>query len=148
MTQEALLRAWRKRFFLKNEAARRAWLFRIATNLYRDHCRRLHRVRHSGTEIPFNRSPSPEQSAVDRELQDHVFAAMNELPERQREVMHLRVVEQLSPREIAAILGIDASAVRASLAAARKRLRAQLKYLIAESSGAEDRCASRGTGEP
>ncbi len=148
LTQEALLRAWRKRRSLKNEEARRAWLFRIATNLYGDHCRRTRRIELSELGQQVDRTLLPEQAAVDRELHDQVAAALDELPDRQREVMHLRVIEQLSPAEIADILGIDAGAVRSSLAAARKRLRVQLRHLWPELNTTEVPGALPETRQP
>ena len=132
LTQDALLRAWRKRRSLKDHRARRAWVFRIAANLYRDHCRKACHFSswEAALEPPCDTTPSPERVATDRELQDLVAMALDKLPERQRQVMHLRMIEQLAPSQIARILGIDAAAVRSSLAAARKRLRSHLADVV------------------
>src|SRR6516162_6167392 len=48
---------------------------------------------------------SPSKHAVRKELQNRVRVALNELSERDREVLILRYLEQLSASEIASILG-------------------------------------------
>src|SRR5712692_4928022 len=40
LTQETLLRAWRRRGLLRDPRAARVWLFRITANLWRDQLRR------------------------------------------------------------------------------------------------------------
>ena len=43
LTQEALLRAWRKKDTLRSTSSMRAWLYRIATNACLDHLQREQR---------------------------------------------------------------------------------------------------------
>lgn len=50
-------------------------------------------------------------------------AALEQLAERDREVIMLHVSEGLEPREIAEVLGVSAVAVRSRLSRARARLR-------------------------
>ena len=80
-----------------------------------------------------------------QEQRDLIWAAIDQLPERQREVMHLRAVEELTPNQIAEVLSIESGAVRSSLAAARKQLRSRLKDLRLESlttDGMQSPCGS------
>ena len=131
LTQETLLRAWRGRRWLRDPRARRVWVFRIAVNLCSDDRRRKARVESRSLDLETHPStaPSPETLAVNNEIQRRVAEELDRLPGRQRETMYLHLVEQLSPREIARVLSIDAGTVRSSLAAARKRLRTRLSEL-------------------
>lgn len=64
-----------------------------------------------------------------------VLEAVNRLPSRQRQVMHLTTVEELTQAEVAEVLGISIEAVKASLSVARKTLREQLNNLYQEVCG-------------
>ena len=51
-----------------------------------------------------------------------VFAAVQRLPPKQQQVLHLRVIEELSVKEVASILQMTPNAVKTNLSLARKRL--------------------------
>lgn len=124
LAQEAMCRAWEHRQKLRNPAAAKSWVFRIAANLARDGFRRLqgtHSVNLDGDVIDWR--ALPDEIAATSELERQLLEAVDELPPRQRQVLHLRVVEQVSPHEIAEILDISSQLVRSNLAAARKHLR-------------------------
>jgi RNA polymerase sigma-70 factor (ECF subfamily) len=70
--------------------------------------------------------PSPSEGAQRRELCDRVRAALDRLPERDREVLVLRYLEQMSTAEIAAVLGTTAGAVKVRHLRALERLRGLL----------------------
>jgi DNA-directed RNA polymerase specialized sigma24 family protein len=63
-----------------------------------------------------------------------LWEAVNQLPRRQREVLALRVVLDLSQEQVAELLGIRPGTVSATLAAARARL---VKVLDGEAPSAE-----------
>ena len=60
------------------------------------------------------------------ELRDRVRAALARLSERDREVVVMRHLEQLSTAEVAAVLGISEGAVKVRLLRALERLRSRL----------------------
>lgn len=140
LTQETLLRGWQRRGKLREAAAARVWLLRIATNIHRD---KLRAVRPVG--------PLMEQSIADgggvavesqlghRECVERAMAALDELPERQRQVMHLITIEQLPHEEAASVLGISPAAAKASLSLARRAMRDKLKDVYDEVRGARTR---------
>jgi RNA polymerase sigma-70 factor (ECF subfamily) len=66
---------------------------------------------------------SPSQQAIRREAQEHVRRTLKELPTRDREVLVLRHLEQLSVAEAAAILGISEGAVKLRHLRALERIR-------------------------
>ncbi|MEM7754030.1 MAG: sigma-70 family RNA polymerase sigma factor [Planctomycetota bacterium] len=95
----------------------RLWLDRQRSVARR--VRRLARAAWRGDAAPDAESPA-ETNAV-------VRTAMDGLPDRQRAVLVLIVVEGLTHAEAAASLGCSESASRQALAAARKSLRAKLE---------------------
>lgn len=73
------------------------------------------------------RQSSPSDRAVRSELRARVRAALDQLGERDREVLVLRHLEHLSTREIAAVLGISEGAVKTRHLRALERLRMLLE---------------------
>jgi RNA polymerase sigma-70 factor (ECF subfamily) len=70
----------------------------------------------------YARGSSPSAGLRRAELRDRVQAALHQLPERDRELLVLRHLEQLRPREIAAILGLSEGAVYTRYLRAVRRL--------------------------
>jgi RNA polymerase sigma-70 factor (ECF subfamily) len=97
----------------------RHYLFRIATNLARDHFRRAQRQRPmtSGHDV----AVAPAASDGD------VWARLGGLSTRDRELLLLAYVEGCSHEEIAAITGLMRASVRLLLFRARKRFAAELR---------------------
>ena len=58
---------------------------------------------------------------------DAVATALARLPDRERELLRMKYYEELSDREIAAILGLSPSSIRTYMMRARKKLGAILK---------------------
>lgn len=150
LTQETLLRGWRSRGKLRDPQLARVWLLGIATNLWRDHLRQAKfrpRVLESEPPCP---CPTPAAMADDQENVRRALAAMDELPPRQRKVMHLVTCEQLSHAEVAAVLEIEVSAVKANLSLARKEMRRRLKDVyeqVCGRAGGRSSHPSPGPGE-
>ena len=64
------------------------------------------------------------------EMRELVRRAMTCLPERQREVLHLKDIEGYPTREIAGMVGCDEAQVRVILSRARNSLREVLKKMM------------------
>jgi RNA polymerase sigma-70 factor (ECF subfamily) len=69
----------------------------------------------------------PSEAARREELRGRVRAALRALPERDREVLVLRHLEQLTAREVAAVLGLTEAGVKSRALRALRRLRALLQ---------------------
>ena len=125
VTQETFLRAWRSldRFDLERPFG--PWVCRIAANLAVNHVRSP-RAREEG--LPEGHAetrssgPGPLGALLDAEGARVLEAAMGQLPQEQRAVLVLRVVEDLSYAEIAETLGISPGTVMSRLFRARERL--------------------------
>lgn len=104
-------------------ASFRTWLFAIARNLLRDSWRRYRPI-----ASPFelvDAAPGPEEIAIHRSQMDDVRAALESLPDRQREIIELRL-SGLSMREIAEIQNTSENAVKVAQSRAYKTLRTVL----------------------
>ncbi len=135
LTQETMLRGWRNRKSLNDPSAAKSWLLRIATNQWTDQIRRNQRQPHQLVEPSTIPNPNAKSTLEQQESAHRALAALDRLPPRQRQVMHLITIEQLSHAEVAEVLATTAAAVKANLAAARKTLRMQLKDLYDELQG-------------
>lgn len=91
----------------------RPWLFRIATNLALDTLRRRRRWRFAPLE-----SVTATTNARSTEV-ELVRAALQEIPPDQAVTLALRLHEKMSRAEIARVLGISESAVKARLVRGR-----------------------------
>ncbi len=102
------------------EVAARKYLFRIATNLLRDHWRRPQPS--SLDDLPesfFATCTSADEMAVQQQL----ARAMSQMRSRDRQILWLAHAENYSHQEIAEITGLATASVRLLLFRARKRMR-------------------------
>lgn len=100
-----------------------SWLFTIARNTGLDHVRAAPQKREVRVEAD---APAPNK-ARDTLALDRVRAAVNDLPEEQREVVLLHWFGDLAFEEVASTLGLTAVAVRARAHRAYEKLRVTLK---------------------
>lgn len=101
------------------EVAARRYLFRIATNLLRDHWRR---PRQSSIEdIPEEIFAAADTSAA-FESQAILGPALNQMRPRERQLLWLAYAEGYSHREIAAITGLASASIRLLLFRARRKM--------------------------
>ncbi len=127
LLQDTYVRAFGALGGLKDPRACERWLYQIAGNLAKDHLRRrqverrmLEAVDPVG-EIPVADQPPP------GDLKDLIFRAVDELPDRHREVFLLREVQGLGHAEIARTLDIPEGTVWSRLSFARKALQEKLR---------------------
>ena len=102
----------------------KSWLIRVTVNECRSLWRTLWRRRVELRDVRDADMAPPEFSEPDHEA---LYAALGELPEKCRIVVHLFYFEDYSTREISKILGVKEPTVRTRLARARNMLRQQLK---------------------
>ncbi len=141
LTQETLLRGWQRRRKLREPAAARVWLLRIATNLHDDMMRAARPMAPYPAASAISAGAPAESRLQQRECVALALAALDELPQRQRQVMHLVTIEQLSHEDAAAALEISSDAVKASLSLARRAMRERLKDVY------DDVCGTRAKAE-
>jgi RNA polymerase sigma-70 factor (ECF subfamily) len=117
LLQEAYFRLLRSGFDREDGLEVRKYLFRIATNLLRDH----HRGHRPETDdLPDLAAGDREHDAV--ELRSDVGRVFSEMTPRDRQILWLAYVEGASHREIAEAVGLKASSLRSMLFRARQRM--------------------------
>ena len=107
-------RAWQQ---MRDE---RAFLARAAWRLAVD------RIAKPGPVPPPESVPSHEKSAIGRDLQATVHRLIDALPEELRQPLVLSAIDELTSREIAALMGVPEGTVRTRLMRARQILREKL----------------------
>jgi len=115
----------------KPDAAFSTWLFRIAHNRLNDHWRGLKHRPPAPEDGDERAARVPDPTTPERELSDfeqrrRLQRAIAELPEEQREVVLLRLEQELSLDEIGAITGAGRETVKSRLRYAMDKLRARL----------------------
>jgi RNA polymerase sigma-70 factor (ECF subfamily) len=126
--QDGFVKAWRALGRFRDGAPFRPWLLQIvaneARNRRRSAGRREHLALRAATEEPSGgAAPSPEAAFLTAETRETLLAAVNELPDDQREVIALRYFLGLSDAEVAETLGIAHGTVKSRTARALERLR-------------------------
>lgn len=97
----------------------KAWLFKVAANMCRDHWRSASykKEKHVLEYIPEKESPN--DSVVDiyekQETRKEILAVLNQLPERQREIVILRFYHDMKLKEIAEILDCPIGTIKSRL---------------------------------
>jgi RNA polymerase sigma-70 factor (ECF subfamily) len=141
-TQETFVRLLRYSSKLAAVEDHRTWLARIAWRVAVDRGKQHARKREVALEDP--EKPVEEVASADTPADQTVLAGqiggrleklIAALPDKLREPLILSAIEEMSPREVAATLGINEAAVRSRVFRARQILRAKL----AERAGRKQR---------
>jgi len=134
LTQDTFIRAFRRRSTLRDEGAKTAWLYRIATNVCLDRLRQYARRDPKESEsdpdqmdIAEPDTPSLQKVIEQDEMSACVNDFINRLPDNYRAVIMLHDMHELTSPEIAQMLGDSLSAVKIRLHRARSKLRNALK---------------------
>ena len=115
----------------KPDAAFATWLFRIAHNRLNDHWRAAKHRPAAPDDGDDRAARVPDPTTPERELSQfeqrrRLQLALEELPEEQREVLLLRLEQELSLEEIGAITGVGRETVKSRLRYAMDKLRTRL----------------------
>ncbi|MGH9204176.1 MAG: RNA polymerase sigma factor [Vicinamibacterales bacterium] len=123
LLQECYYRILRTRASFESIDHRRNYLFRIATNLVRDHRRRPRIDQTSIVHHDQDPALRVETDTADRVASRLDLArAMEQLRPRERNLLWLAYAQGFSHEEIAASLGVKAASLKALLFRARRRL--------------------------
>ncbi len=143
LCQEVYVKVFLKLGQFRQEAQLDTWLYRVAVNTCLDYLRQQKRRARLERLWSFFR-PQDEQDQIDRlspaqvleqaDSRDILYAALDKLPEMQRNVFMLSKVEGLSLDEIVAVLGLTKPAVEALQHRAKTNLRKQISKMIGDLS--------------
>lgn len=118
--QEVFLRLYTAQKPFQGEEHLRRWLLRVTVNYCRDVLRSPWRKRRASLE------ELPPQPVFQEPEQEALYQTVLSLPEIYRIVLVLFYYEELSVREIRALLNLETSAVTTRLSRARAKLKEQL----------------------
>jgi RNA polymerase sigma-70 factor, ECF subfamily len=142
VAQDAFIRAHRSLAGFDATRPFGPWIFRIAANLAINHVRspesREEGLPEGHAETPAPAGTGPLEGVLEREAKAVLDAALEQIPADQRAVFVLRVVEELSYREIADALGISIGTVMSRLSRAREKLREALVPYLWTSAAREE----------
>jgi len=140
LAQEAFLRVYKNLGEFRSEASFETWLFKIATNGWKNALRARKALKREADEISLDAMKCPDDDEAagwepadpSDDALDQVLAqertqildkALEALPERMREVVLLRVGLDLTYQEIAKLLKIGVATVKSHLKTAKERLK-------------------------
>ena len=131
LAQEAFVKAYQTIERFKPGEPFGPWIYRIVTNLALDVLKHRQRFRHEELtdSHPAARGDRADLSAFSNELARRIDAAIQALPEMQRVVARLFLVEHFEHAEIAAMTQLSEGTVRSHLSLARAKLRERLADL-------------------
>ncbi|MFQ6043414.1 MAG: RNA polymerase sigma factor [Candidatus Poribacteria bacterium] len=136
-TQETFIEAYKSLKSFKYKSKFSTWLYRVALNTCHQQIRKAESRRRTLTafadNVKFldaeNGIETPDNVALKKERQRLLQAAIDRLPERQKQVIVLFYMQNLKYREIAEILGCPEGTVASRLNTAIKNLKPKLKDL-------------------
>ncbi|MEW9919425.1 RNA polymerase sigma factor [Marimonas sp. MJW-29] len=127
VAQEAMMRLWRiAPEWRTGEARVTTWLYRVVANLCTDRLRARETAPLDAVAEPEDGQPSAEARLQQVARVDALQAALDTLPDRQRQAVVLRHIEGLANPEIAAILEIGVEAVESLTARGKRALKQAL----------------------
>lgn len=125
LVQEAIERAINKCHQLKDPSRLDSWLYSVLNNCWREHLR-MRREHVDLNDDDLVCTNCPERQNISGELAARVMELIGFLPDNQRQVLTLVVLEEFSYREVAEILDIPIGTVMSRLSRARGSLSEQM----------------------
>ncbi|HEY3835585.1 MAG TPA: RNA polymerase sigma factor [Bryobacteraceae bacterium] len=142
--QEAFLRVYKNLHTFRFDCSFHTWLYRIVTNICLDHLRKRKVRREESTVVDTAEGPldrmdhfaqegpvgDPERHTWNRQLQDKIGAALEDLSPRERMVFELRHYQGLRLRNIGEMLGTSEEAAKNCLFRATQKMRSVLGEFV------------------
>lgn len=148
MTQEALVKVFKKLKSFRMDASFSTWLYRIVMNTCKDEMRKKkmstisidQSIETEDSQVYFEleeKGLGPEEKLLQKETQNLVHSALQEIPEDNRMVLILRDIKNLTYDEISEVLDIPKGTVKSRINRGRLALRDVLKARGYNISGKE-----------
>ena len=134
VVQEVFIRVWNRREQMDQIQNMEAWCMRITKNLSLDRLRAIQRKGTDSLDNSFNVQHTDGTPYVKTEMGEsmqHVSQLIAALPEKQRQIIHLRDVEGYTYNEICDILELDMNQVKVNLFRARNSVKEKLMKMNA-----------------
>ncbi len=131
LVQDTFLRAWNTVASGEEVHDMRAYLFRVLRNLIIDHYRKkkpeaLEPLLDTGWDPLDTDTPSPLRVSETQEI----LSAIHQLPDPDKEILILRYVDDLEPKDIATALGLSSNVVSVRITRALEKTRKLLHVTL------------------
>jgi RNA polymerase sigma-70 factor (ECF subfamily) len=134
LAQEAFVKAYESIGRFRSGEPFGPWIYRIVTNLALDVLKHRGRVREEELSVSVAAARRDDADLAVRmtEIARRIDSAIESLPEMQRVVTRLHLVEEFEHGEIAMMIGLTEGTVRSHLSLARRKLRDRLADLYGD----------------
>ena len=135
---DVFLVAWRRIEDVPGGDEALPWLYGVARNVVRNHqrsARRWSRLSARTGSLPAPPVDGPEFHVVRNDEHEQVIAAMQTLPDRDREILELKHWEGLANDQVAAVLGTTKRAVEGRYTRALKKVSKRLESGVPTAAG-------------
>ena len=125
LTQETFYRAVKKIHSFKGDCKISVWLCQIAKNLWYDECRRNKKTINTDENVFLNIQDSniTEEKTIQNEEKLTLYKKLQNLDEKTREVIYLRITGELSFKEIGMILNQTENWARVTFYRGKQKLK-------------------------
>ncbi|MDO5979678.1 RNA polymerase sigma-70 factor [Flavivirga spongiicola] len=130
--QEIFINLWTKRGSIEIKTSLKGYLYSCVLYKTYDYFRKNKGIFTEGFVDNFNKrlqTSNPESKMIHKELIEHLNTAIENLPERNREVFKLKREKQLSNKEIAQLLDISIKTVEAHMTKSLRILKASISNI-------------------
>lgn len=127
IVQDLMIKFWQR----KEELASLGNLKSYVLKSVRNEC--LNRLKHHDVKLGFANTHLHQSELYNMEvnnLKEKIVEFINQLPEKQKMVIHLKDVEEYEVSEISKILEMEENAIRVNLMRARQKVKDQISQLL------------------
>ena len=127
VVQDLMLKFWQKKDYLGNFGNLKSYALKSVKN----EC--LNRLKHHDVKMgfaDFQQHRSELYQIESNNMKEQIIGFINQLPEKQKAVIHLKDVEDFDVAEISELLEMEQNAVRVNLMRARQKVKDQIQKLM------------------
>jgi RNA polymerase sigma-70 factor (family 1) len=131
VVQDVMYKLWQKRQEVDTIENLEAWMMVLTRNRALDILRKVkdNQVNIDEAYSVSDQAPIPDQIMETADLMTQLNACLDQLPEKQRTVFHLREIEQMTYEEICTMTGFNLDDVKVSLFRSRKHIQRMLSKI-------------------
>ncbi|MEP6795587.1 MAG: sigma-70 family RNA polymerase sigma factor [Saprospiraceae bacterium] len=131
VVQDVMYKLWQKRQEVDGIENLEAWMMVLTRNRALDILRKVkdNQVNIDEAYSVSDQAPIPDKLMETADLMTQLNACLDQLPEKQRTVFHLREIEQMTYEEICTMTGFNLDDVKVSLFRSRKHIQRMLSKI-------------------
>tara|TARA_B100000749_G_scaffold28537_1_gene20074 strand:- start:68868 stop:69353 length:486 start_codon:yes stop_codon:yes gene_type:complete len=127
VVQDALIKAYTKIHMFRGQSTFKSWLYRITVNTAKNKLRKRKRETVDVDNVQMTTESTSENDLFMEDLRSHISTLVEDLPQKQRLALILRIFEDLSFKEIAKIMDCPYDTAKANYRHAVIKLKGRLQ---------------------